>query len=294
VTAAATVAVASCREAIDEAHDEDEPLLLDALRSCGLQVGVWAWDDHAAPWAEHDLVLVRSTWDYTSRREEFLDWAANVAAATDLANGVETLRWNTDKRYLAQLAELGLPVVPTTFLAPGDDVRLGLEGQELVVKPTVSGGSQDTGRYPAQLRAAAEQHAGRLLDAGREVMVQPYLAAIDEQGETAVIHLGGSYSHGMRKGPLLSPDGSQVDGLFAVEQMSVRQPSAQELAVAERILAEAPLPEPPLYARVDLLPGPDGAPVLLELELSEPSLFLAHVPEAAQRVADAVLARLAA
>jgi O-ureido-D-serine cyclo-ligase len=294
VSPAATVAIASCREAIERYHDEDEPHLLAALRSRGLEVGVWAWDDPAAPWEQQDLVLVRSTWDYPTRRDELLAWAERVQAATRLANDAETLRWTTDKRYLAELEAVGVPVVATRFLAPGDVLDLGPADVELVVKPTVSAGSQDTARYRPAQRGDADRHAADLLAAGREVMVQPYLEAVDHHGETAVVHLGGRYSHGMRKGALLSPGGGPVDGLYAAEQMAVREPSPAERALAEQVLGALPLATPPLYARIDLLAAADGSPVVLEVELAEPSLFLSHVPEAADRLADAVLARLAA
>lgn len=291
MSGATSVAVASCREAIEHARDEDEPALLDALRSEGFAVHVLAWDDPGAPWDELDVVLVRSTWDYTSRRDEFLQWAAQVARVSRLLNDAPTLEWNTDKRYLGDLAAAGLPVVPTRILEPGDAVELGPPA-ELVVKPTVSAGSQDTGRYPSALRGRAEAHAARLLGEGRSVLVQPYLDAVDHQGESALVYLDGRYSHALRKGALLAPGGAPVDGLFAAEQISVRPATAAEREVAERTLEALPVAAPPLYARIDLLADEHGAPTILEVELTEPSLFFAHVPDAAPRLATALARRL--
>lgn len=282
------IAIATSRPA--RGTDDDEPLLLPALARAGADVQVIDWDDTAVDWAGLDLVVLRSTWDYTFHHAEFLAWTERVAAATRLRNGPDVVRWNSDKTYLAELAAAGVPVVPTTVLRPGDAVTL--PDGEIVVKPTVSAGSRDTARYTAADRGAATAHAQRLLDAGRAVLVQPYQAAVDDDGETALLYLGGSFSHAARKGPLLSADGAMTDQLFAVEQMSSRTPTPAQLAVAEQALAAAPVAlDDLLYARVDLVPGPAGEPLLLELELVEPSLFLPQAPDGtADRFAAAIVA----
>jgi glutathione synthase/RimK-type ligase-like ATP-grasp enzyme len=277
------VAVATCAQA--RGLDEDEPLLLDALRRHGLAGEPVDWDDEGADWSSFRLVVVRSTWDYHERPAEFVAWAEAVERVTRLVNPAPVLRWNTDKAYLRDLAAAGVPVVPTVFADPGDPAP-AVEGP-VVVKPAVSAGSRDTARHDDGGSAAALEHSRRLLDAGRTVMVQPYLHAVDEAGETALVHIGGRPSHAMRKGPLLSDGaGDLVGGLFLQEEMSVRDPAAEELAVGEAVLAALPFDAAALaYSRVDLLPGPDGAPLLLEVELTEPSLFLSYVPEAADRLA---------
>ncbi|HSK28114.1 MAG TPA: hypothetical protein VK894_14480 [Jiangellales bacterium] len=285
----ARVAVATCAHA--RGLDEDEPLLLAALARQGLAAETVDWRDSAADWPSYDVVVVRSTWDYHERRDEFVAWAEAVEATARLANPAAVLRWNTDKAYLRDLSAAGVPVVPTTFADPGDPVP-ELAGP-VVVKPAVSAGSRDTARYHDGRATEARAHARRLLDAGRTIMVQPYLDAVDHHGETALVHVGGRPSHAMRKGPLLTDAGADlVGGLFLEEDMSVREPSAAEQAVAAATLAALPFdPGTLAYARVDLLPGPDGAPVLLELELTEPSLFLTFVPEAADRLAAHLRAR---
>jgi hypothetical protein len=137
----------------------------------------------------------------------------------------------------------------------------------------------------------AVAHITRMLAAGRSVMLQPYLSAVDSDGETALLFLGGAYSHAIRKGPMLTGPAVGVEGLYQPEVISPREPSAEQRALAEQALAAAPA-EQLLYARVDLVPGPDGRPVVLELELTEPSLFLGTSPQSPGRFADAILARI--
>lgn len=274
------------------ALDEDLPPLLDALRERGHAADSLAWDDPTVSWSRFDLVLLRSTWNYTERPAEFLRWCEAVAAKTRLLNPPSLVRWNTDKRYLADLAAAGVPVISAHFLAPGDDPASFPAHAEFVVKPCIGAGSRDTQRYTAPNRAAAVAHAKRLLDAGRNVLVQPYLEAVDTAGETALLFFAGGYSHAIRKGPLLARDGEATSALFAPEAITAREPSAAEIEVAHRALAAIP-GGAPLYARVDLLPSPTG-PQLLELELTEPSLFFDHAPGSAERFVAAIEAALRA
>jgi glutathione synthase/RimK-type ligase-like ATP-grasp enzyme len=273
--------------------DPDDRLLAAALAARGARVEAAVWDDGAVDWSGYDLAVLRSTWDYPRRAGEFVAWARTVPR---LANPAGVVAWNSDKRYLGRLAAAGVPVVPTTWITP-DAPWTPTEG-EIVVKPAVSAGGIDTGRYdladPAQ-RDLAAGHVARLQAAGRLVMVQPYLGAVDTAGETAVLFLGGRYSHAIRKGPLLTGPDLGVDGLFRQEDVAAREPAPAERALADRALGALPFPVTDLlYARVDLVPGPTGEPVVIEVELVEPSLFLAHADGAADRLAAAVLAALAA
>jgi glutathione synthase/RimK-type ligase-like ATP-grasp enzyme len=269
--------------------DEDGPLLLGALAERGLTGEPAVWDDPTVDWASFGLVVVRSTWDYARRRSEFLEWARMVDQVTRLANPLEVLAWNTDKRYLRELASVGLPVVPTTWLEPGDPTELPSSG-EYVVKPAVSAGARDTNRYRPGDDAAAVAHIERLQREGRTVMVQPYLPGVDTRGETALLHLGGRYSHAVRKGPMLHPGDGPVAGLYREEDIRPRIANGAERSVAERVLAAVPRMTDLLYARVDLVPGSDGEPVLIEVELTEPSLFLSHAEGAARQLGDAIAA----
>ena len=287
------VLLASCADAAG--RDEDEPLLLAALAAAGLTAAPADWADPGVDWAAADLVVVRSTWDYAPRRDEFLAWARRVAATTTLLNPVEVLEWNTDKRYLTELAAAGLPVVPTAWVTSPAELpeALAVGAGDVVVKPVVSAGARDTARFGAGERAEAAAFARRLLDAGRPVMVQPYLERLDAEGETGLVHLDGAYSHAFGKGALLAA-GPLGPGLFAEETITARTATAEQRAVGDDVLAAVVerTGEPPLYARVDLVPGPDGRPLLLELELTEPSLFLTVGDGAAGRLATAIAARL--
>lgn len=285
----ARIALATASE-VEGGLDAEGMQLRDALRGAGAAAEPAVWDDETVDWGAFDVVVVRSTWDYARRHDEFIAWTQRVSQLTRLHNPADVLAWNTDKRYLRDLAAAGVPIVPTEFLEPGDDPSAhDFLHEEHVVKPVVSAGSKDTLRFTADEPERSISHAGSLLDAGRVVMVQPYLASVDEVGETAVVVIGGTVSHAMRKGPLLTRGMQPAAGLFLQEEMSRRDAAPDELLVAERALAAVPNAADLLYARIDLLRAPDG-PVVLELELTEPSLFLDHVPGSADRLAAAILA----
>lgn len=279
--------------AVARALDDDLPPLGASLAARGIDHRVIDWDDARADWSEFDLVVVRSPWDYWRRHGEFLEWAARVAAVAALENPLEILRWSADKRYIDDLRAAGVPVVATAFAGPGEPMAWP-DADEIVVKPAISAGSIDTARYPAARRAEAGAHVARLHAAGRVAMVQPYLAAVEgERGETALVFVDGAFSHALRKGPMLMPGLQLVGGLYVEEDIRAAEPTAAERAVADAAMAAIPGDgRRPLYARVDLVPDEAGAPVVLELELLEPSLFLAHAAGAAERLTDAIAERL--
>ena len=287
------VLLASCAEA--RGLDDDEPLLVGALADAGLIAQGVDWADPGVDWAAADLVVVRSTWDYAPRRAEFLAWARRVEADTALHNSAAVLEWNTDKRYLAELAAAGLPVVPTVWAAEAAALpaALGRWDGDVVVKPVVSAGARDTARFAPAERSGAAVFARRILDSGRPVMVQPYLTRLDAEGETGLVYLDGVLSHAFRKGALLA-GAALGPGLYAEEEIEARTATPEQRAVGDAVLAATDdrTGGPPLYARVDLVPGDGGEPVLIELELTEPSLFLATGEGAAVRVAAAIRARL--
>lgn len=267
------VALATCAAWPD--LDEDGPSLRSALADEGLDVEVHAWDADGVDWSAFDLVVIRSTWDYWDRLEGYLAWARSVPR---LANPADVVVWNTDKAYLRELEAAGIPVVPTTWLRPGDCVVL--PATRFVVKPGVSAGARDTAAYEAA-DPAARAHVDALLAAGRTVLVQPYVDAVDTAGETSVLVFDGRVSHAARKAAVLVPGAGVPElGSWRVEAC---EPTAEEVDLALRVTAGRDL----LYARVDLLPGP----LVLEVELTEPSLFLRHAPGAAARFATAVRQR---
>jgi len=258
--------------------DPDLPIAAPALRSAGLAVDLVRWDDPAVDWAGYDLAVVRSCWDYAWRRAEFLAWAATVPR---LRNAAELLRWNTDKTHLRDLVGAGLPVVPTVW----DPVEAGQlpDAAEWVVKPSVSAGSRDTARWSDP--AAALAHVAELTAAGRTAMLQPYLPSVDDAGETAMLFLGGRFTHAVRKGPLLAPGEGVRQDRDSRGDLRAVTPTPAQLEAAQAVLDAVPtlLPgtEPLLYARIDLVADAEGRPLLLELELTEPSLFLPQAPAGA-------------
>ena len=293
----AAVALVTARAA--RGLDEDMPPLLAAFAAAGAAAEIADWDDETFEWARFDAALLRSAWDYTERLPQFLAWVARTAALTRLFNPAAVVRWSADKHYLLALEQAGLPVVATAFVEPGEDAGQRLRQflarypcAELVVKPAVGAGSRDTRRHAAAAMAEILTHVSGLLAAQRSVMLQPYFVGVDTHGETALIFIAGRFSHAVRKGPLLPPGAPASGALFAAEEIAPRVPGADELTVGERVLAALPFGEL-LYARVDLIRDGAGAPCLLELELAEPSLFLAYAPGSAERLAAAALARLA-
>lgn len=280
------IALVTCDAARD--NDEDLPLLVDALAARGAAAELPSWDDPAVAWDGFDAVVLRSPWNYMDRHEAFIAWVRATATVAPLWNPPELVAWALDKRYLADLAARGVPTVPTAFAAPGEDVAL--PDGDVVVKPSVGAGSMDALRCADP--AAARAHVAHLHATGRTAMVQPYLEGVDALGETGLVHIDGHLTHAFRKGPMLAGPKVVVGGIYLEEDISAREPSDAERSLAAATLAAVPVPVP-LYARVDVVPGPSGDPVVLELELVEPSLFVALHPPAAAALAVAVTDRIA-
>lgn len=281
------VALATCSFFPD--GDADDAGLPDAI---GGEVEFAVWDDPAVDWDAYDLVVIRSTWDYQGRRDAYLAWAEGLGDR--LVNPYDVIAWNTDKRYVRELAEAGLPVVPTTLVAPGEAFATpGLD--DYVVKPTVSAGSRDTARFTASdadTARAAALVAG-IHASGRTAMVQPYVASVDARGETATLFFDGAFSHAIHKGPLLEHGVDPTTEVFLAETIEPREASAAERDVAERVLAYAAERFGPLaYARIDLVQDDSGDPIVLELELTEPSLFFAGDPGRLSQFGAAIRRRL--
>ncbi len=268
-------------------RDDDEPLALAALAAAGVRTDVVDWDDPGVDWAGYDRAVLRSTWDYPERLGEFLTWLDVVDAATGLRNPAATVRWSVDKHYLAELAAAGVPVVPTSYAEPGDEPLL--PDGEFVVKPAVGAGSRDAASYGPEQHAVARAHVARLHARGASVMVQPLLASVARDGEWPLLFFGGTYSHAAGKRVAL-PRAGVVDGLFAAERSVPHEADAEQLAVARAavdvVTARFGVPT---YARVDLVRDDDGRPCVLEVELVEPSLFLAEGgPGAVERLVAAL------
>jgi glutathione synthase/RimK-type ligase-like ATP-grasp enzyme len=272
------VAFAASPEALD--LDAGWPLLRDAVAAAGIEPTVAVWEDATVDWSRFDAVVAIYTWGYVTRRERFLEWAAAAARATRMLNPEPVLRWNSEKSYLADLAAAGVPTVPTTTVPPGASWLA--PGGEFVVKPTVASGAIEAARYTPQNAGAARAHVERLHGDGLTALVQPYLPAVDGEGETALVHFGGRFSHAVAKHGVLAPDAGPIFGLWERQVVAPRVPRDDQLALAERALrAVHDRLGPTAYARVDVVDGDDGRPLVMEVELIEPQLFLPLAPPGA-------------
>jgi glutathione synthase/RimK-type ligase-like ATP-grasp enzyme len=279
---APSVAFAASPEALD--LDDGWPLLRDAARAAGLEPAVAVWDDAAVDWAAFDLVVVIYTWGYVTRRARFLAWIDAVAPVTRLLNPAPVLRWNSDKAYLADLAAAGVPTVPTTRVPPGGAWEP--PAADYVVKPAVASGGIGAARYVERSVADARRHVDALHADGQTALVQPYLPAVDAGGEAALVFLGEHFSHAVTKGGVLEADAGTVFGLWERQRIAPHAPRDDELALAgQAVAAVRERFGPTAYARIDVVDGPGGGPLVMEVELVEPTLFLDRAPAAAARFA---------
>lgn len=289
-----TIALVSCAEA--RHHDTDLSLITRALGDRGIVVDIVDWDNAATDWSQYGAAIVRSPWDYHRRYEEFVQWLNMVSSKTVLLNSADVITWNTDKVYLEEMIAAGIDVIPTTYVRGAQDIVLlsnsAMLEKDIVIKPTISAGSNNTERHEeSPVKAAA--HLGELIDSGKVAMVQPYQGFIDERGETGMLYFNGVFSHSFRKGAILATGENTKNGLYTEEDISAREPNARERELGEKVMKFVvnKFGEAPLYARVDVVRGTGGYPVLMELELAEPSFYLHMDADSATRFASAVVAR---
>lgn len=292
------IALATCRNL--PGWEADDLPFERALRDRGVELSHVVWDAPDADWSAYDAVLIRTTWDYMERRDEFVQWAERVAGVTRLMNPAEVVRWNTDKHYLRDLAERGVRTLPTAWLERGSTPDLDGELERLgatrgFLKPAVGAKARETLRFdrdPVGL-ARARAHCARLLP-DESLILQPYQESVEHGGELSVIFFDGEPSHAVRKVPVSGDYRVQDDfgALDAPEPMTGELEAASEgvLARAQERLGETV--GPLLYARVDFLRDDADVLCLNELELVEPSLFFRHDLAAADRLAEALLRRL--
>ena len=281
------IAFATCAHLPEgSAHDYDAARILAAE--------FVVWDDPAVDWEAYDRVVLRSTWDYARKADEFLAWCRAVGAGR-LRNVPELVAFDADKRYLG---ELRARTAPSTFVGAGDPLPR-LEG-EIVVKPNISAGARDTGRFGPGSHAEATALIERIVAGGRVAIVQDYLADVDHGGETALCFIAGELSHVLRKRAVLEGEGEAplsddplgpAAVMYDEDLVVPGEAGATQREFAAEVMAEVGERfGTPLYARVDIAADADGRPVLMELEAIEPSLYFDLVPGAAERFARAVLA----
>ena len=262
--------------------DLESHLLLEILERRGVSARLVPWDS-AYDWAATDVVVIRSPWDYFERLDEFLEWTQKVESITRLANPSIVVSWNTNKRYLLDLAAADVAIVPTRLLPQGtiDVPTESLPDGELVVKPAVSVGAIGALRS----RSDDPRSAAHIVDLARngDVLVQPFIPSVLDSGETSLMFAGGRLSHAVRKVP--APGDYRVQDHHG-GTVEPHRATPDEIALAEAALAVAP--SSTTYARVDLVSTGEG-PVVMELELVEPALFLDAHPRAAENFVDAFL-----
>lgn len=262
----------------------DDRLLADALMAAGARVRLAVWNDSGVDWAEAAHTAIRSTWDYHLHPAAWFAWIDAVERATALVNAPAIVRWNSRKRYLLDLERAGVAIVPTLHVRAGEPIDVAAAAaargwSDLVIKPEIGASAKGAERFTgAAIGGVGQAHLAALLAAG-DALIQPFQPAVADERERSIVIIDGVVSHAFTKPPFLRGVG---DGLGE----SLHPPSAAELALAER--AVAAVPGPVTYARVDMVPGPDG-PRLMELELVEPDLGLRLFLPAVAALAHAIL-----
>jgi glutathione synthase/RimK-type ligase-like ATP-grasp enzyme len=278
------VAIATCMH-LGREPDPDQDLLADALRDAGVKAQWLAWDDPKARFSSAKMTILRSTWNYTKAHEAFLAWVDETAQVSRLHNPASIVRWNVDKKYLLDLAARGIPIIPTRVFSKGADVSIAhvareLGASEVVVKPSISAASARTIHADATSDRARD-HLRMLLKTG-SAMVQPYVRSVEGYGERAIICIEGEPSHSIRKSPRFENDAQDTSAAMPIAD--------DEAALAKKVLAS--LPERLLYARIDMVRDANENPVVMEAELTEPSLFLCESRDTLERFVRAIRKRL--
>lgn len=285
--------------------DEGEQALPEALAARGIDPRIEQWDDESVDWQQAGVSVLRSVHNYAPVRDRFLAWTRTVPR---LLNNADVVEWNTDKHYLQELNARGMPIIETVWLEPERGLskhqvhtRFPAHG-DFVVKPAVSSGSRDAGRYTANnatSRMEAISHAYGLLTDDRAVMVQRYVDSVDVRGETALIYLNGVLSHTVEKQAMLRGDEAGPD-VVAAERAVARHATLEELRVGElaraaihghiktRLGRDAQL----LFCRIDVVEGDGGVPTVMEVSLTDASLYAGTVPGALDSFADAIASRV--
>lgn len=270
------VAFATCSKYRELATDD--LLAVEELRKLGIEAVPAVWNEER-DWSAFDAVLIRSTWDYWFHYERFLSWLGRLEkAGIRVWNSVPIVRWNSNKLYLRDLAAKGIPVVPTIWLERNEGEALSRLpssfGDEVILKPIVSGGSASTFRLNRDRLSRVKRELSEAWKFG-PAMIQPFLRAIETEGEYSFLFFGGKFSHAVLK--------SSAKGDFRVQSSfggTSRRAQVEEswIRAAERVLIA--LEDVPLYARVDMVRDNEEL-LLMELELIEPNLFLSQCPGSA-------------
>lgn len=255
-------------------------LLVEPFAEHGWEVHEVPWSRPGTDWSAFDAVIIRSTWDYQNHLPAFLQTLDAIEAQTRLFNSLAICRWNSNKRYLAELEQRGVPIVPTRWPERLNVAQIDAGFQyfgvdRLVVKPLI-GANADNAFVLRGGDAGSWDEAMRVYQ-GQPLIMQPFLERICDEGEFSLFYFGGEFSHAICKRP--------AAGDFRVQEEHGGQIIPWEPSAALRIAADqalAALNETLLYARVDLVRHDDSWR-LMEMELIEPSLYFEQCEQAPER-----------
>jgi hypothetical protein len=275
------IGIVTCQELPEP--DPDQELLLAAIAAAGHQVRLAAWDDPECDPGEFDLCVLRSCWDYPLYPGRFRAWIEAAASRVTLLNPAPVVSWNLHKGYLRDLVATGVPIVPTRWLDAGQDCDLGRLAadcgwDDVVVKPAVGAGSHLTRRFAGPDIDTDGAEFLRSCQSEQDMLVQRYMPSVVQTGERALVWIDGEFTHQVVKRPRYHGEDEQVS--------EAMKPDEPDLHIAAKALACAK--SDLLYARVDLIDGDQGEPLVSELELIEPSLFLLQHAPALDRLVTAI------
>lgn len=260
----------------------DRKLLYAAAAERGFSFETVYWDEPDLPQRGFDAAIIRTCWDYHQRLEQFIAaLEAHERAGLKVFNLPSVVRWNSRKTYLK---ELGAAAIPTVWLDKSEPHAISrafdeLDAAEIVVKPQVGAGSIGTVR----LRRNSWSDADLIAGPNAAAMVQPYMRAIETEGERSLFWFGGQFSHAVRKVPNA---GDWLANIPAKTRFFAEAPPLAALEAAES--ARACAPGDLLYVRIDLVLGDDERWRVIEIEAIEPYLFLDFAPEGAGFFCDAL------
>ena len=259
----------------DPDPDLDIPFAIKAAEQLEIDLVFANWNDKSIAWESFDAAVIRSAWDYVPVREEFLQFAKNIETKTKLFNSSEVMKWNTNKTYLSILENKGVPIIPTKFAINLDEalpaIRWAFEKAPAVaIKPTVGAGARLAGKASTEVEAI--DYVKKILEAKRTVIIQPYILSVDDEGEKAIIVINGEISHAAKKVPALTK-GGHGDAAGQLEITTEMRDIVKNISNAVSEWNDL------LFARVDVVRMGEKL-VLMELELTEPWLFMQFRPEA--------------
>jgi glutathione synthase/RimK-type ligase-like ATP-grasp enzyme len=273
---------------IDPDPDLDIPFAIKAAEELEIDLVFANWNDKSIAWESFDAAVIRSAWDYVPVRDEFLQFAKNVETKTKLFNSYDVMRWNTDKKYLSNLENKGVPIIPTKFASNIDEAMPAISwafgiAEAIAIKPTVGAGARLAGK--ATTEAEAIEFVKRILEAKRTAIIQPYISSVDDEGEKAIIVINGEISHVAKKVPALTK-GGHGDAAGQLEITNEIRDIVKNISNAVNEWDNL------LFARVDVVRMGEKL-VLMELELTEPWLFMQFRPEAGVNLFKALKQRIA-